>query len=158
LLCSDLELGKKILPMLGLDRVISQVSKRIIDLLVVLELSHVCLVHLVSSHAVWKLLHFIHLGVKGVFHRSVNIDLEWSLVNLINHFPNVGHGGPYLEQVGLVFLKIVELVWISKLHIEKLLGFADTCKLSLGCLDLLSQYGELIGCFLDGAAGLFRPS
>ena len=45
---------------------------------------------------------------------------------------------------------------ISKLHIEKLFGFADTDKLFHGDFDFGAKYGKLANRFFDLGNGKFR--
>lgn len=89
LFCTDPELGQQVFPVLGLDRVLTELAKDVVDLLVVFELGQVGFVDLVASHAPWEVLHFIHLCVKSLFDCAVHIHLEWSLIDLVDDSPDI---------------------------------------------------------------------
>ena len=74
--------------MLRLHGVIAKVCKDVIDLLVVLEVSHVSFVDLVASHLVGKVPHLLGLVLQSLLDGLVDIALERSGIYIIDRLPD----------------------------------------------------------------------
>ena len=145
----NVERPHQLSPVLGLDRVIAQLTQDVIDFLVIFDVLHVRLVDAVLANPVWQGHHFIHFRIQSRFHVLLLIRLERCHINLVNGFPHFGNTGPDFEQVGLIFFQVVQLVCVSQLHVKQLLGLADTSQISDRFLNDTTKDSQLAASLLD---------
>ena len=74
--------------MLRLHGIIAKVCKDVIDLLVVLKVSHVSFVDLIASHLVGEVPHLLGLVLQSLLDGLVNITLERSGIYIIDRLPD----------------------------------------------------------------------
>jgi len=85
---ADSHLRKKVSPMLRLHGVVSQVGEYVVHLLVVLDMLNVLLIDLVRPEPIGEVSHLILFDLERLFDSLVHVDLERSLVNLVDGHPN----------------------------------------------------------------------
>lgn len=145
----NMKFAEQIFPVLWLHAIVSKVEQHFIELLVVLEVVSVHLVDLVGAHACWELAHLVCQSLECFLHCLVDVHLEGSLLNLVDYAPYFLGLLPDLKKVAVVLLHVIEVVRVTKLHLEKFLRVANLDKLLDCCLDLLAKDRHLVDSFFD---------
>jgi len=140
----DLQLEQELFPVSWLHGFTFKLKENGVGFSILLEVSFVLIIDVVGSQSIWEFIHLLKNLVKGILDFLVHVSGERCLINLVDGLPNLMDFAPNTFQQSLVFNKTLKSLGVSKLHIQKLLGFADSNPFRVACLDLFPNDVELV--------------
>jgi hypothetical protein len=96
----------------------SQFRDHAINFLVLLQEFFVYLIDSVRAHESGDILKFFCLGVQKFLYFFVLVDVEGSVIHLVDRLPNFLHFLPNLSQVSVFFFLAVQLFRVAVAHEE----------------------------------------